>query len=604
LRRFRTTAAAFLIAVLALAFAPTRALAQFPAERIRSYSADIRIEKNGAIAVVERIGYDFDGFERHGIYRDIPNRLTYDDTYDRVFPIEVRSVTATGGAPDQYETFQEGPNFRIRIGDPDKTISGIHTYTISYEVRGALNPFIDHDELYWNALGTEWMVPVLRASARVTAPAPIQKIACFAGPLRSSLPCEKSRLNGDVATFSQDNLNPFEGLTVVVALPPGSVVPPPAPILNERWSVTRAFGITRLSGSLTIALLILLLGAVLRIMWVNGRDRRAVGSPVDIDYGSTGSDGQQAVPLLESGDHPVEFAPPDGVRPGQVGTLVDEVANPLDVTSTIVDLAVRGYLRIEEIEKTWIFGKEDWNLVKLKDADDELLRYERVLLDGLFEDTDGQVKLSGLKKKFVERLHKVQEALYVDAVKRRWFAERPDKVRGRWVARGIIVLVLGGGLTYLLAANTHFGLVALPVVLAGLLLLVGAHDMPRRTPKGTGMVRRVRGFRTYIDTAETREMQFQEKENIFSRYLPYAVVFGLTEKWAAAFAGLGDQPPDTSWYIGTHPFTVAAFTSSISSFSTVTAGTIASTPGGSGSSGFGGGGSSGGGGGGGGGGSW
>jgi hypothetical protein len=82
------------------------------------------------------------------------------------------------------------------------------------------------------------------------------------------------------------------------------------------------------------------------------------------------------------------------------------------------------------------------------------------------------------------------------------------------------------------------------------------------------------------------------------------VVFGLTEKWARAFAGLGDRAPDTSWYVGSQPFTYNAFASSIDGFSVSTAGTIASTPSGSGSSGFGGGGSSGGGGGGGGGGSW
>ncbi len=602
MRHLRFGLLAAVVAMVASLLPARPAVAQLTGERIRSYHVKIRVQQTGNIEVVEEIEYDFaDEQDRHGIFRNIPVRLTYDDRYDRIYPIEVRSVTGSPDTPDQYEEIREGNTLQLKIGDPDQTVTGVHTYTITYDVEGALNPFREHYELYWNAIGTEWPVPIERATVRLTAPAPIQRVACFAGPTRSNLPCADSRSDGPVAAFGHRPLNPFEGLTVVAALPVGSV-PRPSPVLDERWNFARAFSITPFTGGLTMALLLILLGLVLRVLWVNGRDRRAIGSPIDISYG-TATGGEQAVPLMESGDHPVEYGPPDGLRPGQVGTLMDEVANPLDVTATVVDLAVRGYLRIEEIPKTWVFGKPDWRLVKLKEPDDGLFRYEKVLMDGLFEDGD-QVELSDLKKKFVARLKKVQEALYSDMVKRRWFPERPDKVRQRWVVRGVLVLMLGAGLIWLAAWKTTFGLVPIPIVLAGLLLLLGANEMPRRTAKGTGMVRRVRGFRTYIETAEAQEMRFQEKENLFSKYLPYAVVFGATEKWAAAFAGLDDRPPDTSWYVGTQPFSMSSFGHSIESFSTVGAGTIASTPGGSGSSGFGGGGSSGGGGGGGGGGSW
>jgi uncharacterized membrane protein len=215
------------------------------------------------------------------------------------------------------------------------------------------------------------------------------------------------------------------------------------------------------------------------------------------------------------------------------------------------------------------------------------------------------VKLSSLKTHFVKRMARVQRALYADAVRRGWFVGRPDRVRTTWSRRAWLVFLAGVGLTVLVAAKTHLGLIPVPIAIAGLVLIWSAHLMPRRTPKGVGMVRRVLGFRRYIETAEVDESRFAEKENIFSQYLPYAVVFGLTEKWARAFARLGDQPPDTSsWYIGTHPFTAASFASSIGHFTVSSAGTISSTPSSSGSSGFGGGGFSGGGGGGGGGGSW
>ena len=155
-----------------------------------------------------------------------------------------------------------------------------------------------------------------------------------------------------------------------------------------------------------------------------------------------------------------------------------------------------------------------------------------------------------------------------------------------------------------LTAKTHVALVGIPVALAGLFLLGAAHWMPRRTAKGYGVLQRARGFKRFIDESEKERARFAEKRNLFSEYLPYAVVFHATDKWARAFAGLDGELPDAGgWYVSPYPFTLAAFSSSMDGFTTTTAGTIASTPGTSGSSGFSGG-FSGGGGGGGGGGSW
>ncbi len=137
--------------------------------------------------------------------------------------------------------------------------------------------------------------------------------------------------------------------------------------------------------------------------------------------------------------------------------------------------------------------------------------------------------------------------------------------------------------------------------------MVSARWAPARTAKGSGVLRRVNGFRRFIEESEKDRAQFAEKKNLFSEYLPYAVVFGATEKWARTFAGLDGEPPDTSsWYRSSTPFEYMAFSSAIHGFTVTTSGTLTSTPPStSGSSGFSsGGGFSGGGGGGGGGGSW
>ena len=600
--RLRTILVGAAVAVAgAASLAPAAALAQ-TSEHIASYDVAIAIDRSGALRITETIDYDFGGNERHGIYRDIPDRLAYDETYDRVFPIDVRSVSATGGAPAGYALEHEGGTLRIRIGDPDVTVTGAHIYRIAYSVDGALNAFDDHDELYWNAIGTEWTVPIDRAHVQVTGPAPIERVACFSGLSGSDGACVRSTVDGSDASFSELGLAPNQALTVVIALPKGAITPSPRPVLVERWSLGRAFSVTPVTGGIFVFLLVLAIGLFVRLAWRTGRDRRYAAGQIDVLMGAPEGTPERAVPLFESGGAPVEFAPPDGLHPGQIGTLIDEVANPVDVTATIVDLAVRKYLVIEEIPKKGWFGKPDWRLTRIRDADDDLLPYERRLLSGLFEDGE-EVLLSDLKATFVERLRKVQDALYQDMVNRGWYLARPDTVRVRWTTIGVGILLAGGLLEFAAIRWTTLALLPLPLLVFGLLVVVAAHDMPRRTARGTGLVRRVHGFRTVIATAETHMSRWAEEENVFTRYLPYAIVFGLTDKWAKAFAGLG-TPPETGWYVSPYPFAYADFGNAMEGFSTVAAGTIASTPGGSGGSGFGGGGGAGGGGGGGGGGSW
>jgi len=381
---------------------------------------------------------------------------------------------------------------------------------------------------------------------------------------------------------------------------PKGVVPEPTPALVERWSPQRAFTIDPLRLVLFAAVLVAVITALVRLVWTQGRDVRWRGSPAEVVFGGTA--GQQRVPLFEGGAYAIEYTPVDDLRPGQIGTLLDEVAHPLDVTATIIDLAARGHLHIEEIPKEGWFGSADWRLIRQPDVQDKrvLLPYEQLLLDGLFEGGD-DVTLSSLKTTFYTRLAKVQPALYADTVQRGWFTASPDAVRQRWVGIGIGVTTVAIMLAAAATIWTTFALVALPLPFGGLALLALSGRMPRRTAKGTAVLRRTLGFRQFIETAETRRSEFAEKAGLFYDYLPFAIVFGCVERWAKAFEGLAMTPPD--WYGSSNAFTTMAFVNSMDSFSTTTAGTLVATPGGSGASGFSGG-SSGGGGGGGGGGSW
>jgi uncharacterized membrane protein YgcG len=571
-------------------------------EAIRDFDVVIRIEDDGALLIDETIEYDFGSNARHGILRDIPVRLRFDDTHDRIYPLDVLEVTASEGTPDQFERESPGGGIlRLRIGDPDRTIEGVHTYRIRYRVRAVLNAFPEHVELFWNAIGAGWDVPIASARVTVIAPATIAEVACYAGPTGSQLGCEGASPSGESVRFSHGRLDPFEAMTVVVALPPGAV-PEPVTLLDERWSLPRAFTVNPLTAGASLGLFALLGGTVARLLWVAGRDRRWAGSAVDVAFGSPTGEVER-VGLFDGGPYPVEFTPPEGLRPGEIGTLEDEIAHPVDVTATIADLAVRGHLTMEEVPPEgflagW-FGKPDWQLRRL-DGSEELAEFEQLLLDGLFEDGD-EVLLSSLKTKFVERLKRVQDALYDAAVAHGWFRRSPVTTRNTWLAIGLVALALGVAIEAASIAWTKLALVPLALPLAGLVIVAAHRAMPRRTARGTATLTRVRGFRRYIETAERDRARFAEEAGLFFEYLPYAIVFGATERWAKAFEDLAELA-SPGWYVGAHPFAVATFAGSMTGFTVASSGTIASTPGGSGSSGFGGG--AGGGGGGGGGGSW
>src|SRR4029453_8422565 len=119
-------------------------------------------------------------------------------------------------------------------------------------------------------------------------------------------------------------------------------------------------------------------------------------------------------------------------------------------------------------------------------------------------------------------------------------------------------------------------------VIAGLVLLFVAPRMPARTAKGTAALAQAKGFREYLVTAEADQIRFEEGEDVFSRYLPFAIVFGVTERWAKVFQDLAERGVDIgtpSWYVGNYyagsAFSYAAFGSSMDSFSTETSGSIA-----------------------------
>ncbi len=322
---------------------------------IDQYEVSIEINQDGSLDVAERIDYTFTD-DSHGIYRIIPNRFPVtepftpassdteiDQSYDRIVAIEDINVTSPSGAPSNLEVSQEGSVLSIRVGDPDVTVRGPQTYLLTYRVEGALTAYDNYDELYWDAIGTEWKVPIQQATVRVDAPA-VQDARCFTGYLGSTQKCDDLLVRSTSVEAGQNGVGDGAGVSVVVALPSGAVDVPP-PVYEQRWSLQRAFAVTPATIGAAVGLLIA--GAAVVFWFVRrGRDRRYVGQIPGLAPVAGGDMAEEVRPFGDSGEGPVEWSPPDDLRPGLLGTLIDEQANVLDVTATIVDLAVRGYLRI------------------------------------------------------------------------------------------------------------------------------------------------------------------------------------------------------------------------------------------------------------------
>jgi len=581
----------FLLSLLALLIFPTPLFAQ---ENwvINSFHSEIRILGGGMVSIVETIDVDFGSLQKHGIFRDLPFVYTLPEGGKRYTEVTTENITANG-ASVPYEQFKSGDFIRLKIGDPDRTVSGEQSYQIQYTVAGVLNAFADHDELFWNVTGNGWPVPIQKASATVVLPdEAIIQITCFAGAFGSKENCTSDQTSKKEASFSSSRLGVGEGLTTVVGFEKGLVpvitVPPPRSIFDELFT----------PANFAVFALVTFFGVGIGFwLWLSrGRDywlrKRFIDDP------------QAKHEVRPVGAHEtivVEYSPPENLRPAQVGTLMDERADTLDVTATIVDLAQRGFLQIAEEPKEWVFGSSDYTFTKQKTDGSSLLPYEKELLDRLFDDGE-TVKISKLKTKFYEDLKVVKNKLYDQMITDRFFYENPESVRKKYLLFGIGIDAVGAGLIWLGLAFTIAVLVAVgtAIIISGAALILFSQAMPRKTAQGREMYRRTKGLELFISTAEKHRQRFFEKKNLFNEVLPYAIVFSQTEKFAKAFKDMGIEPSQPSWYTGTAPFNAAVFGSSIASFSNSLSSAIASAPS---SSGFSGGGS-GGGFGGGGGGSW
>jgi uncharacterized membrane protein len=310
----------------------------------------------------------------------------------------------------------------------------------------------------------------------------------------------------------------------------------------------------------------------------------------------------QLKPLRRKPQIVVEYEPPENLRPAQIGVLIDQRADTIDISSSIIDLASRGYLSITELPKSGLLGSSDYQMNTAKNIDATMLPYEQKLLKRMFNGKKS-ILLSSLKNSFYDDLSEIKADIYDGLTKEGYFVTNPKSIRTMYVSMGIGLILLGialGIVSYNLIWPGLLTLSILPLS-SGTVLMIIALFMPQRTALGYELYRRALGYKLFISTAEKYRQRFFESQNTFTQVLPYAIMFGLTAKFAQAMEQIGYQPAQPSWYSGINAFNLGQLSRDLNSISKALSTTISSAPS---SSGSGGGGSSGGGFGGGGGGSW
>ncbi len=537
----------------------------YAAENVDSYQSAIVINQDGTINVTETIVYNFNNTpDKHGIYRDIPRIITNSDGAQYRMRIDLLSVQDERGSNYAYSDQTTPETFSLIIGDANQLVTGVQKYLIRYRVSGALRYFSDHDELYWNILGTHWKAPFTDVSAQISLPAGVTgsetRLQCYTGVEGSNgSDCMITASDNTISATASRVLQSFEGMTVVVGFPINkvAVLEPEKVISFFDTAVGKVVLVLILIG---VLVWYLILPVVIVWKWFkSGRDPKeptAVTAWFDPPKTKTGR------PLT----------------PAETSTLINENSGLQEISATIVSLAQRGLMRIEERKK------HDFYLVKVKDweGDVSIQPFEKTLLDGIFS-TGAERHLKNAE--LVTTVTNVKKQIMKALLDEQYFVGNPQTYQLCFGALGVLALVTAD----------------IPLALASFIF---GRNLARKTQTGVEAVAVAKGLKHFL-TSQERQLEFQaDKQMMFEKLLPYAVAFGVEKIWSERFKDIALTQPN--WYqtYDNRMFNSLLFASALNnSFNSIrsAATPVRSTTGSS--SGFGGG-FSGGGGGGGGGGSW
>jgi Predicted membrane protein (DUF2207) C-terminal domain/Predicted membrane protein (DUF2207) N-terminal domain len=519
--------------------------------RVADFQDNIVVAQDGSAVVTERISLVFVG-EWHGIHRTIPIEYPGPNGTNYELFLKVTSVTDGSGGKLKYDSSSADGARDLKIYIPD-AVDTTRTVEIVYRVRNGTRFFDSHDEFYWNVTGNDWPVPIDHAAATVRFPSSAAgslRAQAFTGVYGSTQHDATSNIDGAEAQFETSNPLPMRGgLTIDVYLPKD--------ILKEPGAITKFFWF--LGGNPIVFLPLVTLAGMFTLWWYKGRDPDA---------------GLSVAPMYE---------PPQGISPAEAGTLLDDQIHPRDITSTIIDLAVRGYIKIEETaEKVLIFTHKDYVFHLLKPREQwgaDLVPHERVMLENVFAG-GADIRLSSLKNRFYTAVPVIREDIMSALKTKGIYLLDPESANGYSIGAAIAILIPFAIFQYMGWEN-FFNSAILLIVCIPLSLVIWwlfARVMTAKTVKGARTHVAVLGFQEFMNRVDAERLKIMPPTT-FEKFLPYAMALGVEHHWAQAFAGIVKDPPH--WYVspgGYGTFNPIFFSSSMHSMASDMHQTFVSSP--------------------------
>lgn len=530
---------------------------------ISSYDVDMVVNEDNTIEITEKIEAKFN-VPRHGIYRKIPLKNSSSNIND----INV---------DDEFITYNENGYKVIKIGNENKTITDNKSYTISYVYDLGKDNNKNYDELYFNIIGNEWDTRISNISFSITMPKEFDKskLEFFSGQFGSTDGSNiKYNVDGNqISGYLDGTLNSYEGLSVRLELPDGYFTYITKPIeLNE---------------TLYIPIIFLF---ITYIMWYKyGKDEKIENS--------------------------LEFYPPEGLNSAEVGYLNDGIPYLNHITSLLVYLANKGYIKIIEIEETY---PKSFKIVKLKDYDGNNL-IEKVFFDGLFKSckdksNGAEVTDKDLKNKFYITNQKIMRILKSKKYNKKYYEHSTltTLLKGIVILMSVIsyaiilinlikdfgietesiilcsaIVLIGTGIVHFFLGKVKsvfsaisivvFSLVVILVSLMPIVIKIIEYDqnylinfsinilcifnmnillalMPKRNKYANEVIGKIYGFKKFLETSEKSrlEMILGDDPMYFYKMLPYAYALGVLDKWINKFYNTPLPMPD--WYVGINSF--------------------------------------------------
>ncbi len=492
-----------------------------------NYVYDVRTDTT--VGVEERQTYQFTG-TYHQADRTIPHKALDAITDISVVDAETGALLTYSSSKldktsannwGKYTVYENGGETYIewyydlsKTSDPSK-----HTWILRYTIHGALAFYKDHDELYWN-LFTDYAVPVDAVDVTIRLPGDVTlPTASFYTTNNHEYVSDKP--DAKSFHFKTSNIAPQESVTFAVGWQKGLV---------DQSAYWRDF--FRIYWQIFAALAIVLAAIIYSVIYWRREEYINRGRGTIIP----------------------EYEPPKNLRPAMAEVVAKGHITQKAWPATVVDLAVRGYVKIEEEKQPHVFGlysTTEYTVLKLKEPDATFEEYERDFMDAIFAGGESfstaEIKTSqSAQRSLAMKIDAVTKKLYKEtATDTNAFEVDPGHIK--WTKNPKMFWRFLGGLALAVALAALLGLwgVAIGVLVGGMVILFGVFLRTRLNKQGHLLKEEWLGFKMYLETAEKYRMQ-NLTPDLFEKYLPYAIILGVEKKWAKAFETLNLKQPD--WY--------------------------------------------------------